>query len=76
MLPSWVSSWCYQQMLDQTGKFLPGANTLAYWASLSAMKKVFFNIDTYRGELQPWEGLKTDDSDIHSAEQITALKVL
>ncbi len=32
MLPSWVSSWCYQQMLDQTGKFLQGANTLAYYS--------------------------------------------
>ncbi len=42
MLPSWVISWCYQQMLDQTGKFLPGANTLAYWASLLATKKKSF----------------------------------
>jgi hypothetical protein len=39
MLPSWVSSWCYQQMLDQTGKFLPGANTRAYGTSSSMTKK-------------------------------------
>ncbi len=42
MFPSWVSSWCYQQMLDQTGKFLPGANTVAYLASSSATKKKSF----------------------------------
>jgi hypothetical protein len=48
MLPSWVSSWCYQQMLDQTGKFLSGANTLAYKASSLAMnKKKFNNIDSW-----------------------------
>ena len=29
-------------MLDYTGKFLPGANTLAYLASSSAMKKKSF----------------------------------
>jgi hypothetical protein len=29
-------------MLDQTGKFLPGENTLAYLASSSAMKKKCF----------------------------------
>ena len=46
MLPSWVSSWCYQQMLDQTGKFLTGANTLAYLASSSATKKKCFIILT------------------------------
>jgi hypothetical protein len=40
MLPSWVSSWCYQQMLGQTGKFLPGANTLAYldWSTAPNIK--------------------------------------
>jgi hypothetical protein len=42
MFPSWVSSWCYEQMLDQTGKFFPGANTLAYLASSSATKKKSF----------------------------------
>ncbi len=42
MLPSWVSSWCYQQMLDQTGKGLPGTNSLAYLASSSATKKKSF----------------------------------
>ncbi len=42
MLPSWVSSRCYQQMLDQTGKFLPGAYILAYSASSSAIKKKSF----------------------------------
>ncbi len=42
ILPSWVSSWCYQQMLDWTGKWLPGTNTLANWASLSARKKKSF----------------------------------
>jgi hypothetical protein len=31
-----------QQMLDLTGKFLPGANTLAYLALSSAMKKNSF----------------------------------
>ncbi len=39
MLPSRVSSWCYQ--------YLPGTNTLAYLASSSATKKKkFYNIDT------------------------------
>jgi hypothetical protein len=42
MLPSWVSSWCYQQILDWTGKGLPGTNTLAYLASSSATKKKSF----------------------------------
>jgi hypothetical protein len=42
MLPSWVRFWCYQQMLDQTGKFLPGANNLAYLASSLATKKKSF----------------------------------
>ncbi len=42
MLPSWVSSWCYQQMLDETEKFLPGANTPAYLALSLAMKKKGF----------------------------------
>ncbi len=42
MLPSWVSSWCYQQMLDKTGKFLPGAKTLAYLALSSATKTKSF----------------------------------
>ncbi len=42
MLPSWVSSWYYQQMLDQTGKGLPGTNTLAYLASWSATKEKSF----------------------------------
>jgi hypothetical protein len=42
MLPSWVSSWCYHQMLDQTGKYLPCTNTLAYLTSSSAMKKKSF----------------------------------
>jgi len=40
--PPWVSSWCYQQMLDWTGKWLPGTNTLAYSASSSAMKEKSF----------------------------------
>jgi hypothetical protein len=47
MLPSWVSSWRYRQMLDYTGKFLPGANTLAYLALLSATEKKFYNIDSW-----------------------------
>jgi hypothetical protein len=42
MLPSWASSWCYQQMLDKTGKRLPGTNTLAYLASSSATKEKSF----------------------------------
>jgi len=42
MLPSWVSSWCYQQMLDYTGKRLPGTNTLAYLASSSLTKEKSF----------------------------------
>ncbi len=42
MLISLVSSWCHQQMLDQTKKYLPGTNTLAYLASLSATKKKSF----------------------------------
>ncbi len=42
MLPSWVSSWCYQQMLDLIGKWLPSTNTLAYLASSSATKKINF----------------------------------
>ncbi len=29
----------YQQMLDKTGKWLPGTNTLAYLASSSATKE-------------------------------------
>jgi hypothetical protein len=41
-LPSWVSSWCYQQMLDYIGKYLPGTNILAYLASLSATKETSF----------------------------------
>jgi hypothetical protein len=45
MLSSWVSSWCYQQMLDKAGKFLPGANTIAYLASsLAAKKKSFITL--------------------------------
>ncbi len=48
MLPSWVSSWCYQQMLHYTGKWLPGTNTLAYLASSFATEgKKFYNIDTW-----------------------------
>ncbi len=42
MLPAWVSSWCYQQMLDKTGKCLTGTNTPAYLASLSAVKETCF----------------------------------
>ncbi len=42
MLPSWVSSWCYQQMLDYTEKWLPVMNTLAYLASSSATKEKSF----------------------------------
>ncbi len=42
MLPSWASSWCYQQILEKTGKLLPGTNTLAYLASPSAMKEKSF----------------------------------
>jgi len=42
MLPPWVSSWCYQRMLDLTGKYLPGTNTLAYLASSSATEKKSF----------------------------------
>jgi hypothetical protein len=41
MLPSWVSSWCYQQILDKTGKWLPGTNTQAYLES-SVMKETSF----------------------------------
>jgi hypothetical protein len=42
MLPSWVSSWCYQQMSDYTGKGLPVTNTLAYLASSSATEETSF----------------------------------
>jgi hypothetical protein len=42
MLPSWVSSWCYQQMLDMIEKCLAVMNTLAYLASSSATKEKSF----------------------------------
>ncbi len=44
MLPSWVRSWCYQRMLDLTGKWLPGKNTLAYFDLVIRNKgKKFYN---------------------------------
>ncbi len=38
------ASFLGKQMLDQTGKFLPGANTLAYLAWSSAMKTFFITL--------------------------------
>ncbi len=46
MVPSWVSSWCFQQMLGYTAKWLPGTNTPAYLASSSATKTKSFKTAT------------------------------
>jgi hypothetical protein len=62
MLPSWVSSWCYQEMLDWTGKFLPGANILAYLASPSATKKKSFI--TLTPDLKCWQDMVSPPSSI------------
>jgi hypothetical protein len=42
MLPSWVSYWSYQQILDNTEKCLLVMNTLGYFASPSATKEKSF----------------------------------
>ncbi len=52
MLPSWASSWCYQQMLDKTGKWLPVMNTSLFGLVISDEGKKFYKIDTWCQFLQ------------------------
>jgi hypothetical protein len=47
ILPSWVCSWCYQQMLRLDWKVIARYKHLAYMASSTVMKeKKFYEIDT------------------------------